>query len=170
MNTKSFLQLSKRNIFHVFVKSNDKSDPKYIPNYPPSVIVEFNDDKLYIRDFNNNKLLLSIDYDEILTFNMSVCSRLGQTKIILNKLYHIEFIIITDKLELHFESKDSSIWKYILPVLEAHQVKIVDPLNVFENLLNCVENEDFYNLCENNISIWKEKHNILDPKYGDLIK
>ena len=51
MNTNDFLQLSKRNIFHTFIKWKDESDSKYILNYAPSIIVEFNDDELDIKDY-----------------------------------------------------------------------------------------------------------------------
>ena len=34
------------------MRCNEQSDFKYIPNYAPSVIAEFNDNHLIIKDFN----------------------------------------------------------------------------------------------------------------------
>ena len=37
------------------MRCNEQSDFKYIPNYAPSVIAEFNDNHLIIKDFNTRK-------------------------------------------------------------------------------------------------------------------
>lgn len=37
------------------MRCNGQSDFKYIPNYAPSVIAEFNDNHLIIKDFNTRK-------------------------------------------------------------------------------------------------------------------
>lgn len=99
MNTNDFLQLSKRNIFHTFIKCKDESDSKYILNYAPSIIVEFNDDELDIKDFNTRKSLLKIKYTEMVSISLSVCSRLMAMRFVPTKMYDIEYIIKTDSNE-----------------------------------------------------------------------
>lgn len=170
MKTMDFLTLSKRNIFHSFMKCNDKSDPTYIPNYAPLVIVEFNDLLFNVKDFNTKKVLLSCQYEDIVSIDLSICSRLMGVKFIATKMYDIEYVVHTKDFQLHFESKNPTIWIDILHVLNNHHVKINDPLLLEESILNCKEINNFYDFCEKNIDNWKEHFHILDPKVGDLIE
>lgn len=170
MNTNDFLQLSKRNIFHSFVKCKDASDPKYIPNYAPSLIVEFNEKEINIKDMNTKKCIHTILYEEIVSISLSICSRLMAIRFAPTKMYDIEYIIKTDSYKFHFECKNPEIWKDIYDVLNAYQVKIIDPLQLIDNIKDCKQTGDFYDFCQKNITSWKEKYNILDPKVGDLIK
>lgn len=82
MNSADFFQLAKRNIFHSFMKCNEQSDPKYIPNYAPSVIAEFNDNHLIIKDFNTRKDLYLCQYEEINSVSLSICTRLITMKFV----------------------------------------------------------------------------------------
>lgn len=168
MNTHDFLQLSKRNIFHAFLKCNQRQESRYIPKYAPLVIVEFNDDILKIEDFCNHQDLMNLQYDTIKSVDLFVCARYISLKVVPEKMYDIEYVIKTNDLELHFESKSIELWKDILEVLNEHQVTINDPLEL-ENYINHPQ-EDFYTFCQTNMKIWKEKYTILDPKMDDLIK
>lgn len=170
MNTNDFLQLSKRNIFHTFIKCKDESDSKYILNYAPSIIVEFNDDELDIKDFNTRKSLLKIKYTEMVSISLSVCSRLIAMRFAPTKMYDIEYIIKTDSNEFHFECKNPLIWKEILKILNNHHVSIIDPLFLVKCIENCDQGDGFYDFCQKNIASWKEKYNVLDPKVGDSIR
>lgn len=169
MNTNDFLQLSQRNIFHTFVKCKDQSDPKYIPNYAPTIIVEFHDKDVDIKDFNTKKSLITIPYVDILTMTLSICSRLMAVRLAPTKMYDIEYIIKTNEYEFHLESKNAEIWKEILKVLNEQGVKVIDPLQLVEGINNCSKTGDFYDYCQKNMIAWKEKYHILDPKVGDLI-
>lgn len=169
MNTRDFLQLSKRNIFHSFIQSNDKSDPKYIPNYAPTVIVEFNDLKLLIKDFNTKKILLELNYDQIKVINIFICSRLMAVRFAPTKMYDIEYSIELKNYIFHFECKNASIWRDVSKILDANNVKLNDPLEIIENIKSFSNDGEFYNFCQKNITVWKNKYKILDPKIGDLI-
>ena len=117
------------------MKCNKKQESRYIPKYAPLVIVEFNDDVLKIEDFCNHQDLMNLQYNTIESVDLFVCTRYISLKVVPKKMYDIEYVIKTNDLELHFESKSIELWKDIFEVLNKHQVIINDPLKL-ENYIN----------------------------------
>jgi hypothetical protein len=90
-NSKDFLELSKRNIFHTTVWI--KHDAKYTLNYIPWIITEFLETKMDIKDIHTKKLLFTGEYAAMESFKVTVCSRLMAMSMISVKLFDLQYII-----------------------------------------------------------------------------
>lgn len=170
MKSNDFLVLSKRNIFHSYMQCHAESDSKYIPNYPPTVIVNFYDEGIMIKDYCTKKILDKILYEDVLAIDLSLCSRLMTIKFVPTKMYDVEYTIKKKTGEnLHFEGKNALIWKNIFKILNKNHVIINDELGLQSIINNLQNSEEFYDICKERMASWKEKYSISNPKVGDLI-
>ena len=138
---KSYITLSKTNIFNAVISINSKNEQKYYHKYKPEIGVNITANSIELHSIGSltgkwkQEPFKIINYSEIEKIEVSICRRnYGAISGIIVNEYHIYLIIellYGYSYQLETQSWDNFI--YMIEKLKLEKVLVDDILNVYEN-------------------------------------
>ena len=138
---KSYITLSKTNIFNAVISINSKNEQKYYHKYKPEIGVNITANSIELHSIGSltgkwkQEPFKIINYSEIEKIEVSIFRRnYGAISGIIVNEYHIDLIIeLLDGYSYQLETQSWDNFIYMIEKLKLEKVLVDDILNVYEN-------------------------------------
>lgn len=167
---KKYIQKSKDRLDNI-----EKDIKNYIKRYKVNIVFELDDSNessyqtlnIIDKQFLFNDIV--IEFDDVVSISLSMCSSMGENGLIFHILqYYVDLDITTNNDIYSFQIMNNSMITNMLDILKDNNLKLIDELNLYDIYHKYSDPVSLRNYINRNFKSWAKKYNLDNPRDNPL--